>query len=69
MARWSLAAFQFRCLGTAGGCAGLVIGGLIGLWLAAALTHSWIALIPGLFGGAMIGTFVGMWVALKLMAR
>ena len=69
MAKWSLAAMQVRCLGTMGGCAGMFIGAVIGLWLAAAATHNAFATVPGLLLGAFIGLWVGIFVALKVAAR
>jgi hypothetical protein len=69
LARWSLAALQVRCLGTAGGCIGMVIGALVGIWLATAATHNALALIPGGFIGAFVGLWAGMFIALRMMSR
>lgn len=69
MAGWSLAVLQVRCLGTMGGCLGMAVGAIAGLWLAGAITDSAFALIPGAVIGAFIGTIVGLFVALRMMAR
>lgn len=69
MARWSLAALQLRCLGTLGGCAGMLVGAFVGLTVGGALTSNGFVAILGLFVGAIVGAGAGMLVALRLMAR
>lgn len=69
IARFSLAAFQVRCLGTVGGCLGMVVGAFLGSVVAADLGHSALLLVPGLRFGAMIGAAVGIFVSLQLLAR
>jgi hypothetical protein len=69
MAGWSLAAFQIRCLGTVGGCAGMAIGAFVGFTAAGALTNNALMAIPGLVVGALIGVAAGAFVSLRMMAR
>lgn len=69
MARFSLAAFQVRCLGTAGGCLGAVVGAFAGSIIAVDLSHNALMGFPGLMVGAFVGIFVGIFVALRMMAR
>lgn len=69
VARFSLAAFQVRCLGTLGGCLGMLIGAFAGSVVAAGLTHNAFMSFPGFIVGAMVGMVVGILVSLRLMAR
>jgi hypothetical protein len=69
MAGWSLAAFQVRCLGTIGGCAGMAIGAFVGFVAAGALTDNAFMALPGLMIGAAIGVAAGIFVSLRMMAR
>ena len=69
IARWSLAAFQVRCLGATGGCVGIIVGTFVGLVVTGALTHNALLTIPGLFIGGLVGMWAGILVALRLMAR
>jgi hypothetical protein len=69
IAGWSLAAFQVRCLGTVGGCAGMASGAVVGFVVAGALTNNAFLALPGLVIGAVIGVAVGIFVSLRMMAR
>ena len=69
MARFSLAAFQVRCLGTVGGCLGMLVGAFAGSIVSAGLTHNAFMSFPGFVVGALVGTAVGIFVSLRAMAK
>jgi hypothetical protein len=69
MARFSLAAFQVRCLGTVGGCLGMLVGAFAGSVVAAGLTHNAFMTFPGVMIGALVGAAVGVFISLRVMAR
>lgn len=68
IARASASVMQVRCLGTAGGCLGLVLGGFIGLVLGSA-TGSFVMAIIGVPLGAFAGAWLAIFLTFKLIAR
>ena len=68
MARWTRNALDIRCLGAAGGCLGMVVGGFVGLLILGALGWGFygLFLLP-LF--VVAGLFVGMRVVIGRLAK
>jgi hypothetical protein len=65
----SLAILQVRCLSTAAGCLGIVIGAIVGMMLVAAVTQDPLGALVGLILGGALGMWSGVYIALKAMAR
>lgn len=69
MARWSSAAMEMRCLGTASGCLGAVVGAIVGSMLLGILTQNALFALPGLMFGGLAGMWMGVYVGLRLTGR
>jgi hypothetical protein len=60
---------EMRCLGTASGCLGAVVGAVAGSMLLSILTQNAIFALPGLMFGGLAGMWAGAYVGLRLMGR
>ena len=59
---------QVRCLGTAGGCVGILVGAFLGLIVGAG-SGNFLVAIMAIALGAFFGGWAGMYLSLHLMSK
>ena len=69
LARMSANAMQVRCLGTAGGCLGSILGAILGFYISTIVTQNALIGVVGALVGFAGGAWLGFFLALRLLAR